>query len=147
MKACFLCFLQSSYHFKLLYYACLLDSCSVLDPEVKDRYLWSVCLFSFLVLSGAHKLNKSLLERACLFFHSIVEVLSVEVVQSVNHWSEFGRNVLSNRFLSLVVDDPDSLILDLCGQSQALVFECHVFQVWLLDFNRDLLTIIVKFWF
>ena len=131
MRACFLCVLSSSYQFKaVICAACLLDSRSVLDPEVKDRYLWSVCSLSFFfVLSGAHKLNKSLLECGCFFFESIVEVLGVEVVQSFNHGSEFGRNVLSNCFLSLVVDNPDSLILDLCGHSQALVFECHVFQV------------------
>ena len=121
---------QVHINLKLLYSACLLDSRSVLDPEVKDRYLWGVCLLSFfLVLSGAHKLDKSLLECGCFFFESIVEVLGVEVVQSFNHGSEFGRNVLSNCFLSLVVDNPDSLILDLCGHSQALVFECHIFQV------------------
>ena len=102
---------------------------SVLDPEVKDRYLRSVCLLFFFVLSGAHQLNESVLECGCLFFQPIVEVLGVEVIQSFNHGSKFGRNVLSNRFLSLVVDNPDSLLRNLCGHSQALVFECHVFQV------------------
>lgn len=89
------------------------------------------------------QLEEQGLEVIRLLLQSKVEVLRVQVVQPVDHLAQLGRNFLSQRFLRQVINDPDVLILLLRLQSEALILECYVFQLGLIDVDNDVIALVV----
>ena len=108
------------------YVRSIFTSDSILRAEVKHRYLGRLGLVLWDVFD---KLEEEFLEGVSLFFQSKVEILRVQVIQTVDHRAELGGDFLAERLLHQMIDHPDVLLFLLGLQCKALILERNVLQL------------------
>ena len=108
------------------YVRSIFTSDSILRAEVKHRHLGRLGLVLWDVFD---KLEEEFLEGVSLFFQSKVEILRVQVIQTVDHRAELGGDFLAERLLRQMIDHPDVLLFLLGLQCKALILERNVLQL------------------
>ena len=108
------------------YVRSIFTSDSIFRAEVKHRHLGRL---GFVLWDVFNKFEEVFLERVSLFFQSKVEILRVQVVQTIDHLAEFGGDFLAQRLLHQMINHPDVLIFLLGLQCEALILERNVLQL------------------
>lgn len=135
------------YPYPTLYILCL----SVSVGCVNSRVGWSEVehgefrRVGFVLGDIFAQFEKSLFEGLCLFLHSEVKVLAVDVIQAFYLLSKFLRKFLSERLRGQMVNHPHRMFLILGDHRQALVLKGNVFELALRRVIRNLISFVVQF--
>ena len=108
------------------YVRSIFTSDSILRAEVKHWHLGCLSLVLWVVFD---KFKEEIFKSLSLLFQSKVEILRVQVVQTVDHRAELGGDFLAQRLLHHVIDHPDVLLLLFGLQREALILERNVLQL------------------